>query len=272
MKNVKKYLTNPIWLIKRIYEKYFAIKRYNQIHINSFQAFLKNITQSELDEYDQIVKEFTEFNEIHEYVNNAFKSANLKGNYPPDPYGWPSFLYYFIRKTKPKIIVETGCWYGNSSTMILSALHKNNEGMLYTIDLPAYKVTGGYTDENPYRKKEDRTGYLPEGKEPGFIVPKFFKDRWKLIYGKSYEKLPGLLNELGSIDMFLHDSLHSYENMTWEFKIAYKHLNQGGCIFSDNIDWNSAFNDFATNKKSFKYLAYYESYKLRLNFGAIKKE
>ena len=156
--------------------------------------------------------------------------------------------------------------------MILAALYKNNEGMLYTIDLPAYKSYGGYTDQNPYKTKKERTMYLPDGKDPGFIVPDFLKNRWKLIYGKSIEKLPGLLDELKYIDMFLQDSLHSYENMMWEFNISYKYLKSGCYIFSDNIDWNKAFDDFVRDKVSFKYLAYYESYKLKMNFGAIKKE
>jgi len=271
MKNITKLIENPGWPIKRIYEKFFALKRYNLIRINTFKRFLKNTTQSNLDEYNLLIKELIEFKDIHEFVNTEYESVNITERYPPDPYSWPSFLYFFIRKTKPRIVVETGCWYGNSTIMILAALYKNNEGMLSTIDLPAYKETGGYTDENPYKREGERTIFLPEGKEPGFIVPEFLKDRWKLIYGKSTEKLPGLLNELKSIDLFLHDSLHSYENMIFEFNISYKYLKPGGYVFSDNIDWNSAFDDFSENKSAYKYLAYYESYKLKLNFGAIRK-
>ena len=61
--------------------------------------------------------------------------------------------------------------------------------------------------------------------------------------------------------------------MWFEFDIALKYLKSGGFIFSDNIDWNDAFYDFCDKNKlkHFTYLAYYESEKLKHNFGVILK-
>jgi len=43
----------------------------------------------------------------------------------------------------------------------------------------------------------------------------------------------------------IHDSLHTYEHMLWEFRQAYPHLPAGGLLFSDDAKWNSAFPEFA---------------------------
>ncbi len=269
---ILKIIVNPRWTFKRIMEKYYAIRRYNKLHNSTLISFINKTTNNNIDEYENIVKEYIDFTDVHEFVNKQYIDTNIPIRYPPDPYGWPSFLYYFIRKTTPKIIIETGCFYGNSSVAILSALYKNKYGSLYTIDLPAYKEIGGYYDSNPYLRENERTEYLPDGKEPGFIIPEFLKNRWKLLIGKSSERLPELLNEIKFIDVFLHDSLHSYANMIFEFELAYKYLNKGSFIFSDNIDWNRAFYEFGKDKNYFTYLAYYEHWKLKHNFGAIKKE
>lgn len=82
------------------------------------------------------------------------------------------------------------------------------------------------------------------------------------------------MNTLENIDMFLHDSLHSYDNMIFEFSVVMKKLKAGSFMFSDNIDWYNAFFDFSinNNRKHYTYLAYYESSKLKHNFGVIKNE
>lgn len=271
MNKIKKLIINPVWGIKRIYEKLYASTKYQKEHIITFKNFLSKVTNDNIDNYHNIIKDYADLTEVHKFVNDEYKNAGLPYKYPPDRYGWTSFLFYYTRKTRPEKVVETGCWYGNSSIAILSALYLNNFGKLYTIDLPAYKETGGYYDENPYIKENERTEYLPVGKSPGFIIPGFLKGRWELIYGKTGEKLPVLLEKLNSIDYFLHDSLHSVENMNFEFNLAYTYLRKEGMIFSDNIDWNSVFKVFTKDKKAYTYLAYYEHWKLKPNFGAIRK-
>jgi hypothetical protein len=46
-----------------------------------------------------------------------------------------------------------------------------------------------------------------------FVIPKWLKRRWHLTIGRSQDALLPLLTKLGSIDIFLHDSEHSYENL-----------------------------------------------------------
>jgi len=265
-----KIIRNPIWTVKRIKEKYFTIPNYRKKHLTSFQQLLKDLDY-DFNDFMEISDEFMEFSAIHEFVNQQFRDNKLTKSYPPERISWGVFLYFLIRKKKPKTVIETGCWYGNSSVCILAALEKNRDGKLFTIDLPAYFSTGGYYDVNPYLPEEKRTSSLPEGMQPGFLVPEFLRKRWSLILGPTSEKLSPLLKELGKIDFFLHDSLHSNENMNFEFNLAYQYLKNGGILASDNIDWNDVFKDFSKNKRSYSYLAYYESPLLEDNFGIIIK-
>jgi hypothetical protein len=57
--------------------------------------------------------------------------------------------------------------------------------------------------------------------------------------------LPKLLSDVTSIDVFIHDSLHTYEHMLWEYRSAYPYLREGGLLVSDDAMWNSAFSEFA---------------------------
>jgi len=64
--------------------------------------------------------------------------------------------------------------------------------------------------------------------------------------GDSRDLLPRLLKDLdGSVDVFFHDSDHSYTHMMWEFSTVSPFLSQGGLLVSDDVAGNTAFWDFA---------------------------
>ena len=46
------------------------------------------------------------------------------------------------------------------------------------------------------------------------------------------------------IDVFIHDSLHTYDHMLSEYHAAYPRLRPGGLLISDDADWNHAFSQF----------------------------
>ena len=54
----------------------------------------------------------------------------------------------------------------------------------------------------------------------GWLVPENLQKRWILRLGYAREVLPQLKKEMDSIDIFLHDSLHTYEHMTFEYEFA----------------------------------------------------
>lgn len=150
-------------------------------------------------------------------------------------------LYVACRLLRPEIVVETGVADGFSSAFILYALENNKKGHLYSIDLPNQKGQE-----------------LGTGKFSGWLVPEEFKYKWTLIFGSSKERLPNLLEELREIDIFYHDSDHSYDNMMFEFEAAIKYIKQNGILISDDVTENGAFEEFCKrlsleSRKLFKF-------------------
>lgn len=151
-------------------------------------------------------------------------------------------LYLLVRKYKPKVILETGVANGVSTYFILKALHLNGSGKLISIDYPNYNKSGYITSEG----KIDNV-YIPKGLTPGWIVPDIYRDKWDLKLGKSSDILPKINEDL---DMFIHDSEHSYSNMMFELKWAFDHINKG-VIICDDADQNNAFSDFIKGNEKF---------------------
>lgn len=56
--------------------------------------------------------------------------------------------------------------------------------------------------------------------------------------------MPGLLSQLGEIDLFVHDSLRSARNVRFEMDRAWAALRPGGAIVVDDIDINRGFRSF----------------------------
>jgi len=182
----------------------------------------------------------TELIELEEYSNEFLKDLDLK-NYPSKEKPYPinysissdsrKFLYILCRIMKPKNVIETGIAYGLSSFYILSALKKNDVGRLYSID----------SIFRPWQSE----------KMIGIAVPENLRDRWKVVLGKSNERLEKVFNETNNVGIFIHDSLHSYKNMIFEFNCAIDRIQDNGIIISDDVLGNDAFHDF-TNKNNLK--------------------
>ena len=139
-----------------------------------------------------------------------------------------SVLYVLVRLLQPQCIIETGVSAGVSSAYILRALEDNQKGHLYSIDLPPDSLLSGKTS--------------------GWIVPQYLRHRWTLKIGDSKAVLKPLLDDVGEIDCFIHDSLHTYEHMLWEFRTAWKHLRSRGILLSHDIARSDAFFDFMQEK------------------------
>ncbi len=146
-------------------------------------------------------------------------------------------LYVVARVLKPRVVIETGCFSGWDSAVLLQALDRNGAGHLWSIDLPA-KV-GQFSQVDP------RSG-LPDGVATGFLVPPSLTGRWTLIEGNVRDELPPLLREIAPVDLFLHDSDHSYAHMMWEFATVLPHMAPTGVMVADDIAWNTSFWDFSS--------------------------
>jgi predicted O-methyltransferase YrrM len=135
-------------------------------------------------------------------------------------------IYALVKILKPATVVETGVGAGVSSWTILKAMEENGIGRLISIDLPT-----------------PNTELLPD---VGYLIPTELRHRWDLRTGPSNRLLPQVLKELDEIDMFQHDSRHSYSNQLREYTTAWPSIKQSGILVSDDIS-NDALHD-ATQK------------------------
>jgi predicted O-methyltransferase YrrM len=146
-------------------------------------------------------------------------------------------LHHAIRARRPAVVVETGVLDGIGSAFVLKALRDNGAGRLCSVDLPARRPMPSSTDRM-------RFGVLPDGLAPGWLVPDALRARWELREGSSRDVLPAWLADLGAVDVFLHDSLHTPAHMTWELETAWTALAPGGLLIADDVFWNGAFRAF----------------------------
>jgi predicted O-methyltransferase YrrM len=131
--------------------------------------------------------------------------------------------YLMCRLLEPEVVVETGVAYGVSSAFVLRAMEVNGRGVLHSVDLP------------PLRREYEKFW--------GVAVDGALRSRWKLHRGASARVLPQLLSELETVDLFVHDSLHTYRNMRREFELVWPHLRTGGVLIADDVERNRAFDE-----------------------------
>ncbi|OLD63215.1 MAG: hypothetical protein AUI47_09945 [Acidobacteria bacterium 13_1_40CM_2_68_5] len=150
---------------------------------------------------------------------------------------WKEFLYLAIRIAHPRIVVETGVFDGESSAVILQALADSGHGELISIDLPALETIAGSTHSM-------LESCLPPGFQPGWVIPDRLRGRHRLELGDSREILPKVFERHPTVDIFFHDSLHTFEHQLYEYSTAWEYLPPGGLLLSDDILWTSAFHRF----------------------------
>jgi predicted O-methyltransferase YrrM len=157
-------------------------------------------------------------------------------------YAEGTYLYSVVRTLRPQAAVETGVANGFSTAFLLQALEANGDGHLHSIDLP--REVGRLYEPGTFYEGRGRAG-IPSGAAPGWLVPHPLRTRWTLVRGRSQEELPGLLDRLGTIDFFMHDSEHSFDCMWFELNAAWPRLSEGGVLVCDDVNANEAFTRFA---------------------------
>ena len=159
--------------------------------------------------------------------------------------------YALVRAVRPQNVVETGVCYGISSAHILAALNENAQGHLFSIDLP------------PLGKNGD--AYV------GSLIPHALRERWTLQRGTSRMLLPRLAENLGEIGVFVHDSLHTYENMQIEFGTVWPLLPSRGVLIADDVQGNSAFQELTRRADVAEAVVFQEPNKGTLFGVAVKR-
>lgn len=131
-------------------------------------------------------------------------------------------LYGLTRWLRPDVAVESGGFVGMSSAFILKALadEKLAAAKLYSIE-------------------------LSEDCDQGALIPEELRSSERFVPMR--DRLEDLLKRgqlPRPIDMFLHDSSHSYRHMLWEFRQFWPRLRDGGLLVSHDVQMNAAFPKF----------------------------
>jgi Methyltransferase domain len=129
--------------------------------------------------------------------------------------------YAVCRALKSSVVVETGVAYGVTSAFILKALEVNGNGHLHSVDFP------------PLGRDADQF--------VGVLIPEDLKHRWCLYRGVSKRILPSLLKQVQHVDVFVHDSLHTYKNIQRELQVVTPYLVRPAVVLADDVNGNAAF-------------------------------
>jgi predicted O-methyltransferase YrrM len=125
----------------------------------------------------------------------------------------------------PDRVVETGVARGLTTRVLLEALERTGRGHLWSIDLPPL-LEHALADQT------------------GAAVPQRLHERWNLLRGSSRRLLPGLIADLGQIDVFLHDSMHTARNLRFELSQVWPAMSPGGAALIDDVEKNAATGRF----------------------------
>ncbi|SHG91127.1 class I SAM-dependent methyltransferase [Streptoalloteichus hindustanus] len=128
-------------------------------------------------------------------------------------------LYLLARAVRPEHVLETGVANGRSTWWILRALRRNGRGRLHSFDV-----------------RGDVGGYLSAEERDGWDL--------RLLRSRSRRSWSAALASLPPLDLFVHDSHHTYGWQWLEYTGALSRLRPGSVLASDDADASYAFSAF----------------------------
>jgi predicted O-methyltransferase YrrM len=140
------------------------------------------------------------------------KAQQFSELWPIDPAA-QRFLWGFVRSVRPQRFFETGVADGASTRIVLDALERNGDGRLWSVDV------------------------LPTAGDLARRSPAVH--RWQFVVLPARHRAAALrrtIRPLRPLDVFLHDSDHSYSWQAFEYREAWSALAPGGWLLSDDID------------------------------------
>lgn len=224
MRKALKAARDPIYTLRAV--RYKARKKMQDRELECRRrperlAELFDASESDVRHYESELRQEPILDELHQRKRELVEDGVVNGTTSEEDC---VTMYLVCRIIEPETVVETGVLYGAFDSYILAALEHNGEGTLHSLDLP-----DGPNSEYPY----------------GYVIPDAFRDRWNLQLGDAREILDEWCKDIGPIDVFLHDSLHTRSHMQFEYETAYPYINEGGVIASHDILLSDVFESFA---------------------------
>ncbi|WP_083240715.1 class I SAM-dependent methyltransferase [Methyloceanibacter methanicus] len=139
--------------------------------------------------------------------------------------GHHALLYFLVRYYQPQVAFETGVASGFSSRAILTAMHHNNGGHLWSSELPYFRLP------NPERFS-------------GHLVEPELRTRWTMLLKGDRKNVPEILGQVNRIDLFHYDSDKTYEARERVLRQAQGKFAPDVVIVFDDIQDNFHFRDY----------------------------
>lgn len=177
--------------------------------------FISAVCRAEISQVRAWMQELEHDGDLVNHLTRQLSSNPLWRICAKEPHwarrlGW----YALVRAAQPDHVVETGTQLGLGSCAIAAALLRNGHGRLTTIDI------------------DPETGYL-------------IGEPWASVIDRHTGSSIDVLEKLRDVDVFLHDSLHTYEYETRELTTVEPNLGANAIILSDNAHESSALSDWA---------------------------
>ncbi|WP_455449918.1 class I SAM-dependent methyltransferase [Natrinema thermotolerans] len=185
---------------------------------------LADVLPASADELREYEREYDDLEWFHDSYADRVAAIHDAG-VATDTTHWRDgvTLYVVCRALEVETAVETGVLFGSFDAHILAAMHENGGGTLHAVDLP---------------------GGPPGPFEYGHLIPDRCRDQWELHRGDARALLPDLLESVGPVDLFLHDSDHRLPHMRFEYETALGQLESGGVLASHDVRLSGLFDRF----------------------------
>jgi hypothetical protein len=187
----------------------------NSLNRDQLCWFISAVTGAEIGQVRAWMRELEDDSHLTGHLTSRLSSNPRRRICATEPHwarrsGW----YAIIRATQPEHVVETGTHLGLGSCVIAAALLRNGHGRLTTIDI------------------DPEAGYL-------------IGEPWASVIDRRAGNSIDVLGELRDVDVFLHDSLHTYDYETSELTAVEPNLNPDAIVLSDNAHDSAALSDWA---------------------------
>ena len=186
-------------------------------------SWISEVTGTTIERADMAVRDITSHSKSIEELSRNIENTG-RSYYAQFPA--PLDLFALVRLSRPRNLVESGVASGVSSTFLLLGIRANSAGLLHSIDFPVFRKGG----------RGNLPWAIPMGMSSGWAVPTKLRSRWDLRQGRSEDLLEPLLDEIGTLDLYCHDSPVDVEHFEFEMRTIRKHLKPGSLVVADNTD------------------------------------
>jgi hypothetical protein len=186
-------------------------------------SWISKVTGTTAERAERAVNEVISYSESIEELSKNIESTG-RSYYAQFPA--PLDLFALVRLSRPQNLIESGVASGVSSTFLLLGIKANSAGTLHSIDFPVFRKGS----------RGNQSWAIPQGMSSGWAVPTKLRSRWDLRQGRSEDLLRPLLEEIGTLDLYCHDSPVGIRHFEFEMESIRKHLKPGSLVVADNTD------------------------------------